>query len=77
MTVPLAAAALRLTRARGSAVLQGLIIVGSASHNTPETQAFVSDYKARLDGPPRCLAARLAEPFRLVHASSPARGTAR
>lgn len=27
--------------------LQGLVIVGSASHNTPETQAFVSDYKAR------------------------------
>lgn len=27
---------------------QELIIVGSASHNTPETQEFVSDFKARV-----------------------------
>jgi 3'-phosphoadenosine 5'-phosphosulfate (PAPS) 3'-phosphatase len=26
---------------------EGLVIVGSASHNTPDTDAFVADYKAR------------------------------
>ena len=33
----------------------GLVLVGSASHNTPETDAFVADYKARAWVQRRCL----------------------
>jgi hypothetical protein len=37
----------RIHAARFSESDEGLVIVGSASHNTPETDDFVADYKAR------------------------------
>ena len=45
----------RIHAARFSAADEGLVIVGSASHNTPETDAFVADFKARARVQRRCL----------------------
>ena len=37
----------RLRCAEFSEADEGLVLVGSASHNTPDTDAFVADFKAR------------------------------